>query len=395
MTENVLFKDYNYLFGLSLNFESNEINYLKSNFCGKVVNSLDECTNKSLLYLYGNIAEIKSIYSNKLDNFAKINVIKELSINYDEFNIISIGNVPLNIYNVGIYFREFFDNDKDYFKSIINEHEFQSLTESNKPNNALRKGIYITNVEKLEDDAIKFNLLRCSSNLGGASDNFRTTDKEIINKVNDIAQYFFEQKVELNHVLAQVYNNNKDTHRKAKIKDHSDKTKDMPINALMAFCTFYNRDELGNAKKSLIDDYDYVYNNTSVLTCLRFRLKECVELELEKEFNVLLYPNSVFLMSLNTNRLYTHEICPSVLNVEHIPTRMGYVIRCSKTNAIYKNNKTYIINDGIETEMVSPDEDGINRLKKLYYIENMTSDMIKYEGFNFSLNNGDYVKPYL
>ena len=100
-------------------------------------------------------------------------------------------------------------------------------------------------------------------------------------------------------------------------------------------------------------------------------------------------------MSLNTNRLYTHEICPSVLNAENIPTRMGYVIRCSKTNAIYKNNKTYIINDGIESEMVSPDEDGINRLKKLYYIENMTSDMIKYEGFNFSLNNGDYLKPYL
>jgi len=58
-----------------------------------------------------------------------------------------------------------------------------------------------------------------------------------------------------------------------------------------------------------------------------------------------LYPNSVFIMSLEMNRLYTHEISPSHLPMDLIPLRLGYVIRCSKTKAIYKDNKTYIINN--------------------------------------------------
>ena len=57
--------------------------------------------------------------------------------------------------------------------------------------------------------------------------------------------YFFESVVKFNHVLAQIYENkiiekdNKKLERKAKIKEHSDKTKDMHRNALIAFCTFY------------------------------------------------------------------------------------------------------------------------------------------------------------
>lgn len=68
-----------------------------------------------------------------------------------------------NIHNVGFYFKDFFDN-KDYFNLIEKSHNFQSLTESNKVGEAYRKGIYLTKVDK-NNDHIKFNLLRCSTNL--------------------------------------------------------------------------------------------------------------------------------------------------------------------------------------------------------------------------------------
>jgi hypothetical protein len=46
-------------------------------------------------------------------------------------------------------------------------------------------------------------------------------------------------------------------------------------------------------------------------------------------------------------------------------------------------------------ELREPDVEGVNKLKNLYFKENMTSEKIVYEGFNFSLNRGDYQKPYL
>ena len=305
---------------------------------------------------------------------------------------------PTNIHNVGIYFKDFFNEDLiDYYELLLKDHQFQTLTESNKPSNAFRKGIYLTNVTYIEDtNDLKFNLLRCSSNLDGPTDNFRETDLKIINKVTEAAKEYFEKPFNLNHVLAQVYNNNVETSKKAKIKEHSDKTKDMDLSGIMAFCTFYNTKELQErSKQSQIDPYDYVYKNTSVLTTLKFRLKKCVtDNTLIKEFEIKLYPGSVFLMPLSTNRLYTHEICPSVLNVEQIPTRMGYVIRCSKTEAVHKDGKTYIINtDNSLTELIEPCEDEIIRLKDLYYNENTTADIIQYDGFNFSLNKGDYLAP--
>src|SRR4029079_302177 len=125
--------------------------------------------------------------------------------------------------------------------------------------------------------------------------------------------------------------------KKAKIKKHSDKTKDMPLNGLIVFCTFY-KDHLNNKniQKSKNDAFDYCYKDTSVLTRLRFELKKTVNnSNLKRKFDVILYPNSVFIMSLSTNRLYTHEIVPSTLPIDMIPTRMGYVVRCSKMDAIY------------------------------------------------------------
>lgn len=120
-----------------------------------------------------------------------------------------------------------------------------------------------------------------------------------------------------------------------------------------------------------------------------------------KSFDLLLYPNSVFTISLKTNRLYIHKIIPSTLFVNSIPIHIGYVIRYSKIKAIWKDNKTWLIkNEGDEGDgdnstlikLEKPDENKINMLKDIYYEENMISKKNIYPDLNFSLNNGDYLK---
>jgi hypothetical protein len=387
-----------------------DLDKIKENFCGNIfdIDSFDQikCSLNSIIYLCGNIAEIYD----QID-FSKniVNVIEELSSNYENvenYQLITLGEVPINMYNVGVYFRKFFNSEKDYYDSIVEEHEFQSLTLSNKPGKAFRKGIYLTKVKE-ENGEIKFKLLRCSTNLGGPTDNFRETDNEIIDKVNNISQYFFKDKVKLNHVLAQTYHNSEvdGKQKKAKIAEHSDKTKDMPKNAIMAFCTFYkdysndsfNNQELNDNKKI---GYDYCYGKgNSVLTKLRFRLKHEAAIknpELQKQFDITLYPNSVFLMSLRTNRLYTHEIMPSHLSINKIPTRMGYVVRCSNTNAIFKDDQTYITKYGHNFKLNESTKEGIKELKQLYFKENTGIEMVDYDDkFYFSMNSGDYIRPQL
>jgi len=130
------------------------------------------------------------------------------------------------------------------------------------------------------------------------------------------------------------------------------------------------------------------------LTRLRFRLKKCVNDDtLTKNFDVILYPNSVFLMSLLTNRLYTHEIIPSNLPIDKLPIRLGYVIRCSKTKAVFKDNQIYIDYDGELIKLDEPVDGQIWELKGMYIKENSSDESITYERTNFSLNNGDYIKP--
>jgi hypothetical protein len=394
-----------------------DLDHIKSNFCGNVFTDIESFNNyqyssDTIIYLCGDIKQIfdeVDLTDNK--------IIKELSFNYENiknYHLINLGEVPINIFNVGVYFRKFFNSDKKYYNSIVDEHKFQSLTESNKKDNAFRKGIYLTSVEnndnKIDDektDEIKFKLLRCSTNLSGPTDNFRETDNEIINKVNSVSQHFFENSFELNHVLAQTYHNTKrqdgvQKEKKAKISEHSDKTKDMPKNGLIAFCSFYKDysndkfDDSGltNIKKAR-DQYDYFYKQkTSILTKLRFRLKkEVTDENMEKKFDVILYPNSVFLIPLSTNRLYTHEIIPSILPVDKIPTRMGYVIRCSNTDSVFKDNQTYIVKNKQYIKLEKPTDEGIKELKYIYLKENMTTEMVYYDKFHFSLNNGDYTKP--
>ena len=241
--ENVLLLNKHILICLNVENDtmSEDIDHLKSIFCGTFqteIKNNDISSSDKIIYLCGNISQVYDVIRNV--KYKIIYVIRELSNNYencDNYEITSLGNVPINIHNVGVYFRNFFNSEnKDYFNLIKNEHEFQMLTESNKPTFAFRKGIYLSKIEEVKNE-LKYHLLRCSSNLNGSTDNFRDTDKEIVNQVNNISQYFFEEKTELNHVLAQIYENN--DQGKAKISAHSDKTKDMPRNGLIAFCSFY------------------------------------------------------------------------------------------------------------------------------------------------------------
>lgn len=278
--------------------------------------------------------------------------------------------------NIGFYFENFFE-EQQIFEKITRNHTFQSLTESNKIGNAYRKGLYISNVKKIKEE-YTFNLLRCSTNFRGPTENFKDIDKYILQKVNDIRKQLYPSTVELNHVLAQIYYNHiiNNKEKKAKIKEHSDKTKDMPLQSVMAFCTFYKETEMK------LDERAY--------TTLRFRLKNCVtEPDYTKTIDIILHPNSLLLIPLSTNRLYTHEIIPSKLNVSNLPTRMGYVIRSSNTEATHKNGKTYIG----ETQLEQITEKDIIELRSLYLLENTSDKIVNYPNTYFSMNSGDYLQP--
>ena len=366
-------------------------NDILENFCGQI-DSFNEFTTENLskyilVYICTNNDKIADQLN--LTRVSKVIIIKESNL----------GEIPINIHNVGVYFKKFFNNDKNYYDSITSEHEFQILGISGKADEAYRKGIYLTKVEEAEE-GLKFKLLRCSTNLNGPTDNFRTTDNEIIEKVNSVRHFF--NGAELNHVLAQTYHNvnlEDGRQKKAKISEHSDKTKDMPKNGLIAFCTFYK--DLPTQQQTDNDPFEYVYGKkeTTILTKLRFRLKDEAAINnpnLEKQFDLTLYPNSVFLISLYINRLYTHKIIPSSLPIDNIPTRMGYIIRSSNTDAIFKDNQTYIVSDtdGRHLKLENPTKEGICELKKMYYTENATTDIVDYKGkFYFSMNTGDYMKP--
>jgi hypothetical protein len=402
-TENTISKAKNILLVLSDNQDNKELSYLIQNFCGTVVKNLSEIhtdLSQQRIYICGDISKLEHT-----DIF--VYVIAELSYNYENFNqnniqFVKLGKVPIIIHNAGVFFRAFFDED-DYFHKIKSEHIFQDLTESNKPGMAFRKGIYLTeilrqNTEK-DNEILHYRLLRCSSNFSGATDNFRPTDHKIINAMNEAVKYVFDKETSLNHVLAQIYENKKKSDSdpkdtKAKIKAHSDKTKDMPKDALIAFCTFYDSANFTHLKPSKTDSYDYCYKDTSGLTRLHFKLKTSVlDPTLTKEFTVVLYPNSIFFIPLSTNRLYTHEIKPSALDIDKIPTRMGYVARCSNTEAAFIDGQTYIKADNALIKLENMTDETMNSLKGSYIEENQTENRIEYGEVHFSMNLGDYQKP--
>lgn len=313
--------------------------------------------------------------------------------------MVELGRQPMRIAGLGIYYKRFFDFGIDLHQQICSEHTFQALTESTKPGTAHRTGIYLTPVEK-RGEALHFHLLRCSTNLQGPTENFRTTDHRIVDALNDEAALLFEGQAPLNHVLAQLYPNTRSAttqkQAKAKISAHADKTKDMPRNGIMAFCTFYDR--LDRLRPLARDPFDWGHNEVSGLTRLRFRLKDegSAAHDLPAEFTLTLYPNSVFFMPLSTNRLYTHEIQSSMLDAERLPTRLGYVVRCSSTQAVHEAGQTFLQQGDRLVKLQPPTPEGMLELRKLYAEENKSQAFIDYGSrFLFSMNQGDYTPPTL
>ncbi|WP_404957823.1 hypothetical protein [Streptomyces sp. 147326] len=348
--------------------------------------------------------DVSGISGRQLKAADRVFVIRELSHGYGEdvdtpWNLVDVGRVPIRVHGAGVYYRRFFDLDADHFGRIRAEHAFQSLTESTKPGTAHRSGIYLTPV-KQNGDELHFRLLRCSTNLSGPTEGFRTTDTRIVEALNREAATVFRNQAPLNHVLAQIYHNTLATaerkQSKAKISAHADKTKDMPVNGVMAFCTFY--DGLEKLQPLAEDAFDYGVKRASGLTTLHFRLKEPIEerdgVALPPQFALTLYPGSVFFMPLSTNRLYTHEIRPSTLGAEMLPTRLGYVVRCSSAEAVHKDGHTFLKTAGDPVKLGAPTPEGMDELRRLYAEENRTSSFIDYgDAFLFSMNTGDYVAP--
>ena len=368
-------------------------------FLGSVidVSSVDSvCFNRKNVYLCGDLSNCREL---DLSLAKQVRIVDEHShgtANEENWPHVNVGQLPTSVHGVGILYKRFFDPAENYFQRICEEHEFQTLTESTKPGKAHRTGLYLTPVQKSGDD-LHFRLLRCSTNLSGPTDNFRATDAHVVDALNQEASLVLEDHAPMNHVLAQVYHNtpasSDQKQTKAKIKSHADKTKDMPTNGIMAFCTFY--DQLDKVKPLPSDPFDMGYKSTSGLTQLRFRLKEPeVQDQLPTEFTVTLYPGSVFLMPLSTNRLYTHETRPSTLDAEKLPTRLGYVVRCSSTEAVHQDGQTFLKTGDQNTALEPATTEGMNELRELYAKENRSTDFIDYGNrFRFSMNNGDYLSP--
>ncbi len=355
------------------------------------------------VYLQGKISRATR-FQPELKKARRVFIIQDLSSNYDQipwnWNLTDQGHVPRRIHGLGVLYPRLFHASEDYFNQIRAEHAFQSLTESTKPGKARRTGIYLTPVTR-EGEDLRFHLLRCSTNLSGPSENFRDADRRLVTAVNEEADFLFENAAPMNHVLAQIYHNTPATETsketKARINSHSDKTKDMPENGIMAFCTFY--DGLDKLQPLAGDPFDLGRKGRSGLTRLQFRLKPDAEQpgsSLPSRFSVPLYPGSVFFMPLSTNRLYTHAVQSSTLNAEMLPTRLGYVVRCSSTEAIHSRGRTFLKHGDALIPMEPPSPEGMARLRELYARENKTADFIDYgDRFLFSMNRGDYDAPRL
>ncbi len=352
------------------------------------------------VYLCGDIGKAAEV---SLDLATQVRIIKDLSHGYEElpldsrWTLVGLGQVPVGVHGLGVYYPHFFETAFDCFSQVCEEHEFQDLTESTKPGAAYRTGVYLAPVEAVGNE-LHFRLLRCSTNLSGPTENFRATDRYIVNALNRQADAIFANPASLNHVLAQIYHNRPATseHKqvKAKIAAHADKTKDMPKNGIMAFCTFY--DQLSKLKPSDSRRFDYGYKEVSGLTRLVFKRKKTTtpSEDLPEQFTVILYPDSVFFMPLSTNRLYTHEIRSSMLDANMLPTRMGYVVRCSATEAVHKEGRTFLKIAGKRIELEAPTAPGMTSLRTLYADQNKSEGFIEYGNrFLFSMNQGDYSAP--
>ena len=272
-----------------------------------------------------------------------------------------------------------FPDDVALFRDLTRSHTFYALTESIKPmGTSLRQGVYITPV----DSDGRYRLLRCSTNMSGPTEDFAAVDDRIAATVNDLVRVNFEGAAPVNHVLAQVYTNSATTpqkQRKARISAHSDKTKDMPPNAVLAFVSLYSGP----------------VTDTEQCSSLLWRAKT----EPKTTVRVVLLPGSVLLVPLSTNRLWTHETRPSMLPVDRLPVRLGYVLRASNTWARFDDAlHTTVLLDTVPVALPlplhPPTSEDIEGLRALYRLENSGTSWVQYpHPVRFSLNQGDYLPP--
>ncbi|MGW4806471.1 hypothetical protein [Kitasatospora sp. NPDC004272] len=350
------------------------------------------------VYLYGAGAGVEE---HRLRGAERVFVVREQDGGADgaPWPAVDPGRLPARVHGVGVYYRRFFDPADGHFARIAAEHAFQSLTESTKPGTAHRSGIYLTPVRQ-DGAELHFRLLRCSTNLSGPTEGFRATDTRIVAELDREAAAVLRGQAPLNHVLAQIYHNTPAAEgrrqAKARISAHADKTKDMPANGLMAFCTFYDR--LDGLEPLPGDAHDLGVRGVSALTGLRFRLKERTAhtdaAGLPPDFTLTLHPGSVLLVPLSTNRLYTHEIRPSALPAELLPTRLGYVVRCSNAEAVHREGRTFLKTGHGPVALEAPTQGGMDELRRSYAEENRSTSVVDYGGQPpFSMNEGDYRAP--
>ena len=77
-----------------------------------------------------------------------------------------------------------------------------------------------------------------------------------------------------------------------------------------------------------------------------------------------------------------------------LPTRLGYVVRCSKTEAFHSRGITFLQIHGQPVPLEPPTEAGMHALRELYAIENRSDAFVDYgDRFRFSMNQGDYKAP--
>lgn len=85
-----------------------------------------------------------------------------------------------------------------------------------------------------------------------------------------------------------------------------------------------------------------------------------------------------------------------MLDAELLPTRLGYVVRCSGAEAVHRGGRTFLKAGGELVELEPATVEGMDELRRLYAEENRTSSYIDYGGeLSFSMNTGDYVAPRL
>ena len=82
-----------------------------------------------------------------------------------------------------------------------------------------------------------------------------------------------------------------------------------------------------------------------------------------------------------------------MLNIDMIPTRLGYVARCSSTEAIFRDAQTFIMENGNWVPLEDMTIETMNSLKESYVEENQTERRVQYGKVHFSMNRGDYQKP--